>query len=112
VGGWFWQREEPLLSSDALRYFGGIGTWVRAEPINTMPEPSGPVPKSTRGACLASITTVSTVGYGDFYRVTIGGKLCAVQLMVVGIGTFASIAGLMTHLIHSLALPEMKDEAE
>lgn len=32
--------------------------------------------------------------------------------MVVGIGTFASIAGLMTHLIHSLALPEMKDEAE
>jgi voltage-gated potassium channel len=37
-------------------------------------------------------TTVSTVGYGDFYPVTWEGRLIAVLLMVAGVGTFAAIA--------------------
>jgi voltage-gated potassium channel len=37
-------------------------------------------------------TTVSTVGYGDFYPVTWEGRLIAVLLMVTGVGSFATVA--------------------
>lgn len=44
-----------------------------------------------------SIVTVATVGYGDIYPVTTGGRLIAVALMLVGIGALgvftATIAG-------------------
>lgn len=36
-------------------------------------------------------TTVSTVGYGDYYPVTTQGRLIAVALMVVGIATIGAI---------------------
>jgi voltage-gated potassium channel len=42
-------------------------------------------------------TTVSTVGYGDFYPVTWEGRLIALVLMVTGVGSFGAIAaGLAT----------------
>jgi len=37
-------------------------------------------------------STVSTVGYGDFYPVTWEGRLIAVLLMITGVGAFAAIA--------------------
>lgn len=37
-----------------------------------------------------AIVTVTTVGYGDYYPVTDGGRIIAVILMVVGIGTFST----------------------
>ena len=40
-----------------------------------------------------SVVTMSTVGYGDLYPVTTGGRICAVMLMFVGIGVFGVIAG-------------------
>lgn len=40
-----------------------------------------------------SVVTMSTVGYGDLYPVTTGGRICAVLLMFVGIGVFGVIAG-------------------
>ena len=52
-----------------------------------------------------AICTASTVGYGDFYPVTTGGRLFAVLLMSLGIGTFASFAGLMTDLVRHLSQP-------
>jgi len=39
-----------------------------------------------------AVTTVSTVGYGDFYPVTWEGRLIAVLLMVTGVGSFATVA--------------------
>jgi len=39
-----------------------------------------------------AVTTVSTVGYGDFYPVTWEGRLIAVLLMVTGVGSFAAVA--------------------
>lgn len=45
-------------------------------------------------------TTVSTVGYGDFYPITWEGRLIAVLLMVTGVGSFAAVAaGLATWFI-------------
>lgn len=39
-----------------------------------------------------SMTTLSTVGYGDLYPVTGGGRIVAVMTMVVGIGVLGTLA--------------------
>jgi voltage-gated potassium channel len=50
-----------------------------------------------------SITTVSTIGYGDFYPVTTGGRFCAALLMALGIGLFATLAGVVVDLLRTLS---------
>ena len=40
-----------------------------------------------------SVTTLSTVGYGDIFPVTRGGRVVAALTMVLGIGALASFAG-------------------
>lgn len=42
-----------------------------------------------------SISTLTTVGYGDMYPVTILGKLCASFIAVLGIGMFALPTGIL-----------------
>lgn len=42
-----------------------------------------------------SITTLTTVGYGDMYPVTIGGKAFTFLTLVIGLGTIAVPSGLL-----------------
>ncbi len=42
-----------------------------------------------------SVTTITTVGYGDRFPVTAEGRLIAVFLMVAGIGLFGTLSGLL-----------------
>jgi voltage-gated potassium channel len=42
-----------------------------------------------------SMTTMSTVGYGDRYPVTTGGRIVAVFLMAGGVGIFGTLSGLV-----------------
>ncbi|WP_400260020.1 potassium channel family protein [Candidatus Methanomassiliicoccus intestinalis] len=44
-----------------------------------------------------SIVTIATVGYGDFYPVTLGGRLTAVVMMTAGIGIFATLTGYLAN---------------
>lgn len=46
-----------------------------------------------------SITTLTTVGYGDLYPVTGEGRLLAAGLMVAGVGLFGALSGLVASLL-------------
>jgi voltage-gated potassium channel len=49
---------------------------------------------SAEDALWWSITTITTVGYGDRYPVTTEGRLVAVALMAVGVGLFGTLSGI------------------
>ncbi len=42
-----------------------------------------------------AVTTITTVGYGDFYPVTTEGRILATGLMVSGVGLFGAFSGLV-----------------
>lgn len=48
-----------------------------------------------------ALVTISTVGYGDHYPVTDGGRALAAALIVCGVGLFGMITGLVTSMITS-----------
>ena len=56
-----------------------------------------------------SVVTMSTVGYGDFYPVTVGGRFVAVLLMFCGIGLFAMLAGVFADMLRT-ATAEIVDK--
>jgi len=59
-----------------------------------------------------AFTTVSTVGYGDKYPVSEGGRLVGLTLMIVGIALFSVITGTLAQwFLHSRAKEETATEA-
>lgn len=55
-----------------------------------------------------SFTTITTVGYGDKYPVTTAGRMVAIAVMVMGVGLFGTLSG----LIASLFLGEAEEKIE
>ena len=51
--------------------------------------------KSGGDALWWAVTTISTVGYGERYPVTVEGRLVAMMLMAVGVGLFGTFSGLV-----------------
>lgn len=46
-----------------------------------------------------SIVTITTVGYGDRYPVTTGGRITAVFIMIMGVGIIGALASLLSSLL-------------
>lgn len=46
-----------------------------------------------------SIVTLTTVGYGDYFPVTLGGRITATAVMVVGVGIIASLASILARVM-------------
>ncbi|GAB3178832.1 potassium channel family protein [Nesterenkonia halophila] len=54
-----------------------------------------------------AVVTSATVGYGDFYPVTVAGRLIAVALMIVGIALLGAItAGVASWVMQAVAEPQ------
>lgn len=65
--------------------------------------------KSAEDAIWWSITTMTTVGYGDHYPVTTEGRVVGIILMICGVGMFAGLSGLVASLF--LGKPEPQPDA-
>ena len=60
-----------------------------------------------------SFTTLSTVGFGDFYAVGNGERLLMVCIMLLGIMCFSYIMGLFTEILNTfLTLNASLDEGD
>jgi voltage-gated potassium channel len=58
-----------------------------------------------------AIVTLTTVGYGDFYPVTMGGRFVGVGVMLAGIGLIGALASLLASLLVSPApTPSVADD--
>ena len=58
---------------------------------------SGPI-QSFGDAVWRALTTISTIGYGDMYPVTLLGRFVAVGLMVCGIGVLGVVTAVFAFL--------------
>jgi len=63
-----------------------------------------------RDAFWYSIVTITTVGYGDFYPVTSGGRITAIFIMIVGVGIIGVLASLLSSLL--IGSPSSTEEAD
>ncbi len=61
-----------------------------------------------------SIVTITTVGYGDYYPVTVGGRITGIFIMITGVGIIGALASLMASLLigesHSTSEEEAAEE--
>lgn len=58
--------------------------------------------KSAEDAIWWSITTITTVGYGDKYPVTTEGRIIATILMIYGVGIFGTISAYFSNKFFKL----------
>jgi voltage-gated potassium channel len=95
------RRSALLVGVLTLTLFGLIGSCFGALYFESQ-DPNGNITNAA-DALWWSVTTISSVGYGDLYPVTTGGRFCAAVLMVLGIGLFATLAGIVADLLRSLS---------
>lgn len=64
-------------------------------------EGQSPEAKITTGkdAFWYSIVTITTVGYGDYYPVTSGGRITAMFIMLAGVGIIGALASILASLL-------------
>lgn len=51
--------------------------------------------KTAEDAVWWAIVTITTVGYGDFYPVTMGGRIVAILLLLIGVSMFFTLTALL-----------------
>ena len=83
------QLISSLVVTLFLLLFGAVILYLVEGP--TQPETFGSIPR----AMWWSMATLTTVGYGDVYPITLLGKICAGFIALVGIGVVALPAGII-----------------
>ena len=59
-----------------------------------------------------TVVTISTVGYGDYYPVTLGGQVVASMLIVMGIGLFGVFTAVMAKWFLEQDVEEASEEGK
>lgn len=75
-----------LLSTILILYFENV--------------PEGNI-KTAEDAIYWAIITIATVGYGDLYPVTTGGRIVAIVLLFAGVSIFVSCTGFFANWLRS-----------
>ena len=59
-----------------------------------------------------AVVTLTTVGYGDMYPITVGGRIFTFIILIIGIGIVAIPAGLFASALNKVRRDEEDDEDE
>jgi voltage-gated potassium channel len=59
-----------------------------------------------------AIVTMTTVGYGDFFPVTMGGRITATFVMFMGVGIIGALASVLASFLIAPAQPEPGDSSQ
>jgi voltage-gated potassium channel len=92
----FLARADVPLPSAALGYLGAVAilVWVAAAGgFYLFEHGRNPSVVHAEDALWWSMTTLSTVGYGDLYPMTMGGRVVAGLTMALGVGVLGTFAG-------------------
>jgi voltage-gated potassium channel len=58
-----------------------------------------------------SIVTITTVGYGDYYPVTTGGRITGMFIMITGVGLIGVLASLLSNLLMGSPSAQAEEDA-
>ena len=59
-----------------------------------------------------SVVTITTVGYGDRYPITVGGRITAMFIMFMGVGIIGALASILSSILVGAPSTEAAEEAE
>lgn len=59
-----------------------------------------------------AVATLTTVGYGDIYPITVGGKIFTFFILMVGLGIVAVPAGLLVSALSRVRMEEQEENKE
>jgi voltage-gated potassium channel len=59
-----------------------------------------------------SMVTITTVGYGDYYPVTSGGRITAMFIMLAGVGIIGALASILASLLVGGSAPAEQEETD
>lgn len=89
-----------------LAYFAAVGIYFFEH--EAQPEVYSSIPASLWWA----IVSLTTVGYGDTFPITLGGKIFTSFIMLMGMGVFAVPAGVVTSALISPEFEEIEESLE
>lgn len=113
IGGAAAKEGRQVLRRHAAGFALGLAamTWITSAVGFTLAEDVGPNGRvrSFFDALWWSSTTITTVGYGDVFPVTVAGRLIGMVTMVVGISTFAVVTAKVAEI---LVRPRVADDRD
>ncbi len=95
-----------LLATLVLLYLAAVGVYIfesRAQPENFV---------SVFDGMWWAVASLTTVGYGDIYPVTMGGKLFTFIVLIFGLGIVAAPAGIISSALTQVRSQEKEEEKE
>lgn len=102
-------REEILLFSvitAMLLYLASVGIYYFEHAVQ--PEAF----KSIFHSLWWAVATLTTVGYGDIYPITTGGKIFTFVVLMVGLGIVAVPAGLLASALSQVGMEEREEQSQ
>lgn len=95
-----------MFVSLILLYLSSVGIWYFENSVQ--PESL----KSVFHGMWWSVATLTTVGYGDIYPITVGGKIFTFVVLMIGLGIVAVPAGLVATALSAARAEEAKRRSE